>query len=76
MKYTEKEQKFLERRSLENLIITYREELLQIVRGDNCFPLLPRGVRRRLRGCGVLTKIGHKYDVTPKGKKLLSKEAS
>lgn len=74
--YTEKEQRLFEQRSLENLIWLYREELLQIVEGDNDISLLPRTVRRRLRGCGVLTKSRHKYDVTPKGKKMLSKEAS
>ncbi len=76
MKYTEKEQRFFEERSLENLIVTYREELLQIVGGDTRSSLLPRGVRRRMRKDGILSQVGHKYDVTPKGKKMLSKEAS
>jgi len=72
LKYTEKEKNFLERRSMENLIVTYRQELLRIVEGDDCFLLLPRGVRRRFRRCGILLKIRRGYEVTPKGKKMLS----
>ncbi len=76
MKYTEKEQRFCEQRSLENIVLTYREELLQIVGGDNSIKLLPRGVRRRMRKDGILSQVGHKYDVTLKGRDMLSKEAS
>ena len=72
MRYTEEEKDFLEKRSTENLIIMYREELLQIVGGDNGSSLLPRGVKRRLRREGILSMIGHRFEVTPKGKKMLA----
>ncbi len=76
MKYTEKEQRFCEQRSLENLVENYRQELLRIVGGDNDISLLPRGVRRRMRKDGILSQVGHTYDVTLKGRNMLSKEAS
>ena len=76
MKYTEKEQRFCEKRSLENIVLTYREELLQIVGGDNDISLLPRGVRRRMRKDGILSKARHTFGVTPKGRDMLSIEAS
>ena len=71
MRYTEEEKNFLEQRSLENQIVTYRQELLRIVRGEGCPGMLPKGVRRQLRRDGVLSKIGHRFEVTPKGKKML-----
>lgn len=71
MKYTEEEKKFLEKKRTENLIETYQEELLRIVRGENCFALLPRSVRRRLRRYGIIKKFGHKYEVTPLGREML-----
>jgi len=75
VKYTEKEQRFFEQRSLENLIITYQKELLRIVGGDNDISLLPRGVRRRMRKDGILSKARHTFGVTPKGRKMLTEEA-
>jgi len=71
LRFTKEENEFLERRSTENLIEIYRKELLRIVRGENCFELLPRSVRRRLRNYGILKKFGSKYEVTTKGKKML-----
>lgn len=72
MKYTEEEKKFLERRSTENLIEIYRQELLRIVEGENCFLLIPRGVRQRLRKYGILLKAGPRYEVTPWGREMLA----
>ncbi len=76
MEYTEKEHRFCEQRSLENIVLTYREELLQIVRGDNSIKLLPRGVRRRMRKDGILSQVGHTFGVTVKGENMLNEEAS
>ncbi len=70
-KYTEEENEFLERRSTENLIETYRRELLQIVKGENSCKQLPRAVRRRLREYGILLKIGGTYKVTSQGRRML-----
>jgi len=72
LRYTEEEKDFLEKRSTENLIIMYREELLQIVGGEGYPRMLPKGVRRQLRRDGVLSMIGHRFEVTPKGKKMLA----
>ncbi len=76
MKYTEKEKDFFEQRSLENLIAIYRQELLRIIGGEYGSKVLPRSVRRRLRRNGILTKVGHTFGVSPKGRDMLSKEAS
>ncbi len=62
----------LEQRSLENLIITYRPELLRIVAGEFCSSILPRSVRRQLNRKGILAKVGQKSEVTPKGEEMLS----
>ncbi len=76
VKYTAEEQRFCEQRSLENLVENYRQELLRIVGGDNDISLLPRGVRRRMRKDGILSKARHTFGVTPKGRDMLSIEAS
>jgi len=71
LEYTEEENEFLERRSKENLIETYRRELLQIVKGEDSCKQLPRAVRRRFRGYGILLKVGVIYKVTSQGRKML-----
>jgi len=71
LRYTEEQNKFFERRSTENLVETYRQELLQIVGGESCLILLPTAVRRQLRQYGILLKMGSKYEVTPKGREML-----
>ena len=73
---SEEEKDFLEQRSLENLITHYRQELLRMVGGEDCSSLLPRSVRRRLRGAMILFMDGHKFGVTVKGMKMLNEEAS
>ena len=72
MGYTEEENKLLERQSMENLVENYREELLQIIGGGDCCTLLPRGVRRRMRRDGILSKVGHRYEVGLQGRDLLA----
>jgi len=71
LRFTKEENEFLERRSTENLIEIYRQELLRILSGENCFKLLPRSVRRRLGDYGILKRFGSRYEVTTKGKKML-----
>ncbi len=76
MQDIEEENSFFEQRSLENLIVTYRQELLQIIGGSECCILLPRSVRRQLRRNRILFLDGHKLGVTVKGMKMLDEEAS
>ncbi len=76
MKDIKEEKNFLEQRSLENLIVTYRQELLQIIGGSECCILLPRSVRRRLRENGMLLKDGTKFIVSAKCWKMLNEEGS
>lgn len=72
--YSENEKKFLEKRSLDNLVEVYRQELLRIIDGEYCHDFMPRGVRKRLREAGILDKIGPKYEVTPRGREMLEVE--
>jgi len=66
---------FLEQFSIENLVETYREELLKGLEGHNCVDLISAGVRRRLREEGILKTFGNKYVVTQLGREMLSEEA-
>ena len=75
MKDREEEKDFFEQRSLENLLLIYRQELLRIVGGELCSKVLPKSVRLRLRRNGILTKVGHTFGVTVKGMKMLDEEA-
>jgi len=70
--YTEEENKLLERQSMENLVENYREELLQIIGGSECCILLPRGVRRRMKRDGILSKVGHRYEVSLQCREILA----
>ena len=72
---------WLDRRSLENLIITFRSEIVAVSKGASPDGLLPTGPRRRLLQCGVFRLIegrdrnscaGRTLKLTPKGEKLLS----
>ena len=60
-----------EKKSRENLVGMYKQELLRISEGAQCFALIPRGVRKRLRRDGVLQKIGNKYSVTNLGIEMI-----
>lgn len=60
-----------EKRSRENLVGMYRQELLKIIERGYCSKLIPRGVRKRLRRDGILEKSGNQYTVTLLGKKIL-----
>jgi len=71
-KYTEEEKEFFERRSNENLLVTYREELLTTVGGENGILQLPKNVRRRFKKYGIIRKFGHRYELTPKGREMLA----
>lgn len=72
---------WLDRRSLENLIITFRSEIVAVSKGASPDGLLPTGPRRRLLQCGVFRLIegrdsnscaGRALKLTPKGEKLLA----
>ena len=67
-----KDDDFCEQRSRENLVGMFRKELLKVVEGYNCIDLLPNGVRRRMRGDGILRKAGSKYEVTALGREMLA----
>lgn len=73
--FTEEEKEFLERRSTENLIEIYRDELLRVIDGEYCPSFMPRGVRKRLRKADILLKVGPRYEVTPLGREMLSRNA-
>ncbi|MCK4438448.1 hypothetical protein KAV47_05195 [Candidatus Bathyarchaeota archaeon] len=76
MEYSKKDEDFIKKRSRENLIEFYREELLKVIEGYNRMDFMSHGVRRRMRKEGVLKKRGGKYTVTRLGRKMLSEEAS
>ncbi len=72
---------WLEKRSMENLIITFRKEILEISNGASPDGLLPTGPRRRLIDCGVFRLVegrardscaGRTLKLTRMGKKLLA----
>ena len=72
----EKSESWVLKKSRENLVCMYRQELLKIAKGEHCLTLLPRGVRKRLRKDGILEKTGSKYFVTSLGKNILGVEDS
>ena len=74
--YSKKEYEFLEQRSRENLIETYREELLKVMKGYNIMDFIPTSVRRRMREDGILKKFSGKYTVTQLGREILNEETS
>lgn len=69
--HSKKVREFLEQRNLENIVETFREELLKIIEGEYSSDLMSSGVRRRMRGDGILEKRGYMYTVTSLGMKLL-----
>ena len=72
----EKSKSWVVERSRENLVGMFQQELLKIAKGEHCFTLIPRGVRKRLRKDGILEKTGSKYFVTSLGKNILGVEDS
>lgn len=74
--YSRKDEDFLEKRSRENLVETYREELLRILRGYKHMDFIPFIVRRQMRKDGILKRFSGRYTVTQLGMEMLSEEAS
>jgi len=76
MDYSKKDEDFIEKRSRENLVETYREELLKVLRGYNRMDFIPLSVRKRMREDGVLKRFSGRYTVTELGMEMLREEAS
>lgn len=67
--------KELEKRSFENLVWFYRDELSQITEGTRATEIFPKGLRRRLLGLGVLVyrrgRSGLRYILSATAQELL-----
>ena len=67
--------KELEKRSFENIIWFYRDELSQITEGTRATEIFPKGLRRRLLGFGVLVyrrgRSGLRYILSATAQELL-----
>jgi predicted nucleic acid-binding Zn ribbon protein len=66
---------WLEKRSVENLVLTFQKEITAVSNGASPEGLLPFGPRRRLKKCGVLRLNegrGRSLKLTPKGKQILA----
>ncbi len=66
---------WLEKRSTENLVRSFREELTAVSNGASPDGLLPYGPRRQLIKCGVIRLFegrGRSLRLTPKGKRILA----
>ena len=80
MKFTKKKIQELEEKSAQNLVHFYREELLEVVKGNSIFFIIPHKVRKQFIKDGVITKgynfnmTGSKYFLTEKGKNMLNIE--
>jgi hypothetical protein len=65
----------LEKKSFENLIWFYQEELSQITEGTRATELFPKGLRRRLLDLGVLVyrrgRSGLRYILSATAQELL-----
>jgi hypothetical protein len=72
--------KELEKRSFENIIWFYRDELSQITEGTRATEIFPKGLRRRLLGLGVLVyrrgRSGLRYILSATAQELLQTLAS
>ena len=66
---------YLEKRSAENLVWFYQEELIKISRGENASSLFPTAVRRRLISLGII-RLGvgspRSFVLTSKGREILA----
>ena len=51
----------------QNMLLFYRKELLDLIRGKMIVDSVPLGTRRRLVEYGVLRKFGTNYEVTSRG---------
>jgi len=66
---------WLEKRSVENLVLTFQKEITAVSNGASPEGLLPFGPRRRLKKCGVLRLNegrGRSLKLTLKGKQILA----
>ncbi len=70
----------LDKRSFENIIWFYRDELAQVTEGTRATELFPKGLRRRLLGLGVLVyrrgRSGLRYILSATAQELLQTLAS
>ena len=67
----------LEKRSVENLVYFYRDELMSMTEGVRARDLFPKGLRKRLRDFGILVyrhgRGGIRYVVSSTALELLSR---
>jgi hypothetical protein len=67
--------KELEKKSFENLVWFYRDELAQITEGTRATEVFPKGLRRRLLDIGVLVyrrgRSGLRYILSATARELL-----
>ena len=72
--------KELEKKSFENIVWFYRDELSQITEGTRATEIFPKGLRRRLLGLGVLVyrrgRSGLRYILSATALELLQTLAS
>ena len=72
--------KELEKKSFENIVWFYRDELAQITEGTRATEVFPKGLRRRLLGLGVLVykrgRSGLRYILSATAQELLQTLAS
>jgi len=72
--------KELEKKSFENIVWFYRDELAQITEGTRATEIFPKGLRRRLLGLGVLVyrrgRSGLRYILSATAQELLQTLAS
>jgi len=77
MKFTKEKLQELEEKSVRNLIHFYREELLEVDKGNSIFFIIPHKVRKQFVKDGIITKginfykSGSVYKLTKKGKEML-----
>ncbi|MCW3989640.1 MAG: hypothetical protein NWE88_06155 [Candidatus Bathyarchaeota archaeon] len=70
----------MDKRSFENIVWFYRDELAQVTEGTRATELFPKGLRRRLLGLGVLVyrrgRSGLRYILSATAQELLQTLAS
>ena len=70
----------MEKKSFENIVWFYRDELSQITEGTRATEIFPKGLRRRLLGLGVLVyrrgRSGLRYILSATAQELLQTLAS
>ena len=60
-------------RSIENMVIYYQNQLIELLSGKSIVNVVPKGTREILMQFGVLIRFGSKYELTEHGKELLRK---